>query len=545
MGSQKTERIIHRIMGAENELSSPEPFLLVKESENQPLILRAAVSKQDRRRLINPDDDSFSNRRPKAVLPNQGIIYIDNEHVEYSTPECLGALELALFESAGLQIMTQMMRRLKRKTGLDFKLYKTNRNCCYDVELYPMVDLDVNSWGSHANYLVKKSVFSKRSDFFELIIPFLISRWCLIGNGWIKINATDNTLQFVLSQRAEVMKNNRKAEDKPSFFSKKDSQYADKTRWRRHHDVSGNSTMSAWQLFLKYATLDIILTMAEEKFLKIPPNIYPMDLFEASLFFNADPGSKNPVSLLEEGLRWNALDFQRFYIKQAQEFFAGPGRQSFSPERKLALNLWENIIDAIAHWDLPYLAQFLDWAAILHYFIMPYLKSRGFDPEAILPRGEERPVGKIPTSSNQDVLRDILEFISEYAFMDTAQSPYGQYLRAGLIKKLFPENLVRWATQNPPERTRANWREEILRIIFSRELDKKCLVDSVWEEFTFVFNAGKRSAKILYIKNLDPERYKISARDRKALAQVNRAAKKFRPAISDTHPENEDEINMS
>jgi len=309
-------------MGAEIEFDSPEPFILIKETENHPLILRAAVSEQHGRRLINPDDDR-SNRSSKAILLNQGIVYTDIEHIEYSTPECLDAMELALFESAGLDIMTQMMRRLKRKTGLDFKLYKTNRNCCYDGELYPIADLDINSWGSHANYLVKRSAFSGRKDFFDLIMPFLISRWCLIGNGWIKINETDGALQFVLSQRAEVMKKNRNPEDKPSFFSKKDSQYANRTRWRRHHDVSGNSTMSEWQLFLKYATLDIILTMIEAKSIKMPPDIYPMDWFETSLFFNADPKSKNPASLLEEGLRWNALDFQRFYIKQAQEFFAG------------------------------------------------------------------------------------------------------------------------------------------------------------------------------------------------------------------------------
>jgi len=544
MGSQKIERTVHRIMGAEIEFDTPEPFILIKETKNHPLILRAAVSEQHSRRLINPDDD-MSNRNSKAVLLNQGIVYIDIEHIEYSTPECLGAMELALFESAGLKIMTQMMRRLKRKTGLDFKLYKTNRNCCYDGELYPLTDLDINSWGSHANYLVKRSAFSGRKDFFDLIMPFLISRWCLIGNGWIKINETDDALQFVLSQRAEVMKNNRNSEDKPSFFSKKDSQYADRTKWRRHHDVSGNSTMSEWQLFLKYAALDIILTMIEAKFLKMPPDIYPMDWFETSLFFNADPKSKNPVSLLEKGLRWNALDFQRFYVKQAQEFFAGPGRKTFSPERKLTLNLWENIIDAIAHWDLSYLAQFLDWAAILHYFIMPYLKSRGFDPEAILPSGERRPAGKIPTSSNQDVLRDILEFISDYAFVDTAQSHYGKYLRTGFIKKLFPEKLVIWAAKKPPERTRANWREEILRIIFSRELDKKCLVNSVWDGFAFEFSAGTESAKALYLNNLDPRRYKISARDRKALAQVNRAAKKSRQATANIQPENGDEINMS
>lgn len=531
-------------MGAEIELDSPEPFILVEETENHPLILRAAVSEQHSRRLINPDDDR-SNRNSKVILLNQGIVYIDIEHIEYSTPECLGAMELALFESAGLKIMTQMMRRLERKTHLDFKLYKTNRNCYCDGELYPMVDLDINSWGSHANYLVKKSVFSKRNDFFELILPFLISRWCLIGNGWIKINETDGALQFVLSQRADVMKKNRNAEDKPSFFSKKDSQYASRTRWRRHHDVSGNSTMSEWQLFLKYATLDIILTMIEAKFLKIPQDIYPMDLFEASLFFNADPRSKTPVSLLEEGLRWNALDFQRFYLEQAQKFFAGPGHEAFSPERKLALKFWENIIDAIARWDLSYLAQFLDWAAILHYFLMPYLKSRGFDSEAILPSGERRSAGKIPTSSNQDVLRDILEFISDYAFVDAAQSPYGKYLRAGFMKKLFPEKLVRWAAENPPERTRANWREEILRIIFSRELDKKCLVNSVWDGFAFEFSAGTKSAKALYLNNLDPGRYKISARDRKALAQVNHAAKKSRQAAADVRSENEDEINMS
>src|SRR3989338_4015359 len=86
MSSQKTERTVHRIMGAEIEFDSPEPFILIKETENHPLILRAAVSEQHGRRLINPDDDR-SNRSSKAILLNQGIVYTDIEHIEYSTPE--------------------------------------------------------------------------------------------------------------------------------------------------------------------------------------------------------------------------------------------------------------------------------------------------------------------------------------------------------------------------------------------------------------------------------------------------------------------------
>ena len=45
------------------------------------------------------------NRAINKVLPNGGRLYVDGAHPEYSTPECLSARDVVIYEKAGERIL--------------------------------------------------------------------------------------------------------------------------------------------------------------------------------------------------------------------------------------------------------------------------------------------------------------------------------------------------------------------------------------------------------------------------------------------------------
>ena len=190
--------------------------------------------------------------------------------------------------------------------------------------------------------------------------------------------------------------------------------------------------------------------------------------------FNTDIRFTSTIRL-KNGEEWTSLDFQRYYLKEARRFFA-EGRGTLTPERKWTLELWGKTLNALNRWDLPYLARYLDWAAVLYYEVMPRLKRLGFDPELLFSNssllsdsGPSAPPG-IPCDyefqrkgETETLLKYFLYFLTSYANVDASSSPYGLYLRQGLMKQIFTREEIEFAKNNPPRRTRAKLREELIR----------------------------------------------------------------------------------
>src|SRR5436190_9943989 len=83
-----------------------------------------------------------------AVLTNGARYYVDHAHPEYSTPECVDALELVRYDKAGERILARSMLAARRllDAGQEVVVYKNNS------------DGKGNSYGCHENYLVDRAL---------------------------------------------------------------------------------------------------------------------------------------------------------------------------------------------------------------------------------------------------------------------------------------------------------------------------------------------------------------------------------------------------
>ncbi|QQG45599.1 MAG: proteasome accessory factor PafA2 family protein [Candidatus Sungiibacteriota bacterium] len=490
------KRIKHRIIGLELELGTR---VIGPSGYYTNAFLREVLSRIIHACIIRGALDIESVRSftcGRFVLPNQGQCYSErNNHLEYASPECRGTREAVLHEVAGMEMVADGVRlfRTLKPQYPKVHFYKGNRNCEYfNASGF------LETWGHHANYLIPRRIG------YEVLrrhlVPFLMTRPCIIGNGWVEPLA-GGWVRFYLSQRANLMTKY----DGPdttgidrAFINTRDEPHADKDCWRRLHDISGNSNMSEWQLFLKYGTFDLMLMLLEEnEFLPILPLIRDGRLnsvAERATFFNADIKSKKVV-FLAGGEKWNALDFQRFYIGEVHRYI-DEGRGELTPERRMALELWEKVIDALDRWDLAYLAQILDWAAILYYCITPLLARLGLEVEQLIAplpsyyrnAGEKNIPRDIPLETRRGrakLIDYLLHLLVEYANVETDKSSYGILLEQEKVKRLFKKEEIERAADNPPPYTRAAWREKIFRWIETEGVKQNLALQGCgWEGIT-------------------------------------------------------------
>ncbi len=450
----------------------------------------ASIVEHVNRVLIPPES------RYRRCLLNQARFEVDGPVPEYKSPECLGPRELALHETAAVELIGSAVSTLRLEEHYKdkkFSLYKADRNCQvektdltrYEERKYKETPRDFycppNALGScHSNYLTYRLV--DINTIKKFLITFLLTRWTCIGNVWVEIGP-ENKLVAVLSQRAgligclENSSSNGEGRFKP-LISTKDEAHADPNIWRRYHDVSGNQNMSQWQIYLKHAAMDLMFMMMETpNFLTpLPPIIderfgssadlsqSPSQLTKTLDFFNADIFGERTVRLAN-GIWWRALDFQRYFISEVLRY-KKECRGPFSEEREKGLQFWIQITDAIDRKDLNFLAQYLDWAAILHYAISPILNRLGEELESFLGFSKKRiPYNtKVETGKGKvKIISYIHEIIIAYANVITEKSPYGLLLEKGLIERLFSKEVVLGATTKPPTKTRASCREELVQ----------------------------------------------------------------------------------
>lgn len=431
---------------------------------------------------------------PRPSLMNQAKFEVDGHLPEYKTPECLGPRELALHEATAIDLIGSavLVLRADKKFGNDkFSLHKSDRNCeVVDVKVdvkYESAPSDFycppNSFGScHSNYLTYRQISPEIIKRF--LTHFLLTRWICIGNIWVEIGS-QNELKVTLSQRAGLIGQMYNTASigatriKP-LISTKDEPLANDKIWRRYHDVSGNQNMSEWQTYLKHATMDLMFMMIESPsfLVSLPPivdknrdiNFYPnqnqnqnYQLMKTVDFFNADIFGERTVRLAD-GRNWSTLNFQRYFISEVERY-KKESRGPFNEKREKALQFWIQITDAIERKDLVFLARYLDWAAILYYYISPALNRLGEELESIIgiskkgipyDREIETKKGKVK------VLSYIHNIIIEYANMVTENSPYGLLIKKGLMEKMFSPEEILHAKNKPPAKTRAACREELM-----------------------------------------------------------------------------------
>jgi proteasome accessory factor A len=365
-----------------------------------------------------PDEEE--NRSINRILPNGGRLYVDAAHPEYSTPECVDALELVRYESAGEQIVARSSEEAGKVTSRELILYKNN------------IDSHGTSYGYHENYLVSRSIpFERIVDF---LTPFLVTRQIYCGSGKVHLRGSDPDHPFQIAQRADLIEKRVGLEtmDRRPIINTRDEPHADRERYRRLHVIVGDANMSQFSTYLKTGAMSLVLGVLEEGG---EIGLELEDPVRAIRRISMDPACRVRVKLTD-GRELTAVEIQREYLDRVEGLYAGERRDRVTDD---LIRRWGYVLDVLAD-DPMGLEHEVDWV-IKKSLLERYMRRKGvsWDDEKIS-------------------LMDL-----QYHDLSEEKGLFRRLVRKGWVEPLVPGEAVTDAMADPPEGTRAWFRGMCLK----------------------------------------------------------------------------------
>jgi len=293
-----------------------------------------------------------------SVLTNGARYYVDHAHPEFSTPECLDALECLRYDRAGEEILRRSVEAADRLThdGRQFSVYKNNS------------DGKGNSYGCHENYLVARSVPFDR--IVTSVTPHFVTRQIYAGAGKVgtETAAFDGQhVDYQISQRAEFFEERVGLETtlKRPIVNTRDEPHADPSRYRRLHVIVGDSNLCEVATFLKVGTTALVLSMIEDGATG-PRQLDFADPVRAMHAVSQDLTLRRALRMAD-GSTATALDVQWHLYELARKYAMDHGTGSVGGEDvgTMILDRWGGVLEALET-DPMSLAGQLDWVAKLH-----------------------------------------------------------------------------------------------------------------------------------------------------------------------------------
>jgi proteasome accessory factor PafA2 len=361
-----------------------------------------------------------------TVLTNGARYYVDHAHPEYSTPECADALELVVADKAGERILARSMRAAARllDAGQEIVVYKNNS------------DGKGNSYGTHENYLVDRSV--PFAHLVRHLLPWFVSRQVFTGAGKVGSENGAGIVEYQISQRADFFEEEVGLETtlKRPIVNTRDEPHADPQLYRRLHVIAGDANLCEVSTFLKVATTAIVLAMIEDDF--IDKDFSLAAPVPAMRVVSHDPTCRATVELAD-GSRLTAVELQWEFLRLAQKYADERGLAVCEPDvARMALERWERTLGALES-DPALLDGQLDWVTKLQ-LLGAYAARDGLD------WGD-------PKLSLLDL---------QYHDVRPERSLYERLVKAGTVERLVTEPEVIDAISNPPDSTRAYFRGQCL-----------------------------------------------------------------------------------
>ncbi|MGJ9404714.1 depupylase/deamidase Dop [Nesterenkonia aurantiaca] len=354
------------------------------------------------------------------VLGNGARFYVDHAHPEYSAPEAIGARRAVLYDVAGDRVALAAARRLSQEQHApQVLLYKNN------------TDNKSVSYGAHENYLVPRSL-----DFDAIVaglLPFFATRQILCGAGRVGIGQTSGRPGYQISQRADFFEEQVGLETtvRRPMINTRDEPHADHDRFRRLHVIIGDANMSEYSAWMRVGSTALVLDLIESG---RAPELTLDDPVAALKTISHDPTLTATVPTSRGAL--TALEIQQLYLQAAlaweQEKTPPPGTENL-PDTETAevLEAWQELLRDLST-DLYAAADRVDWIAKLT-LLESYRRRDGLSWDAPL-------LGMVDL---------------QYADLRPEKGLYYKLARAGRMRRLFTDAQLDWATEHPPEETRA------------------------------------------------------------------------------------------
>lgn len=365
-----------------------------------------------------PDEDE--NRSINRILPNGGRLYVDSAHPEYSTPECVNALELVKYELAGDLIVDRSREEAGTITSKDLIIYKNN------------VDSQGNSYGYHENYLLRRDIQ------FETIIrqmtPFFATRQIYCGSGKIHNRGIDSECPFMISQRADMIEKRIGLEtmNRRPIINTRDEPHADRERYRRFHVIVGDANMSEVSTYLKVGLTSLVLGVLEGGG---GLSLELEDPVRAIRQISRDPTCTSRVEL-SGGRRMTGVEIQREYLELVDGYYSGDRRDEVVED---LIVRWGYVLNRLEE-DPMVLSREVDWV-IKKRMMESYMERKGvgWDDENVH-------------------MMDL-----QYHDLREDKGLYRNLVRNSYVETLVTREEVLQAVDNPPDGTRAYFRGMCLR----------------------------------------------------------------------------------
>ncbi|MGH9165561.1 MAG: depupylase/deamidase Dop [Acidimicrobiales bacterium] len=301
-----------------------------------------------------------------AVLTNGARYYVDHAHPEFSTPECLDALECVRFDKAGEAILVRSMEAAGRllPEGQDIVVYKNNS------------DRKGNSYGTHENYLMDRQV--PFAQVVRHVLPHFVTRQLYTGAGKVGSEASGVEVGFQLSQRADFFEEEVGLETtiKRPIVNTRDEPHCDAAKYRRLHVIVGDANLAEVATFLKVGVTSIVLAMIEDDW--FADRDYSLAApVQAIRQVSYDLDLSQPLEMAD-GRRMTALDIQWEYHDLARKYADDRGLDAVGAEVGAdVLRRWEHVLSALEA-DPSTLAGQVDWVA-KHRLLDGYRARHGLD----------------------------------------------------------------------------------------------------------------------------------------------------------------------
>lgn len=367
--------------------------------------------------MLTNTEGEFAN----IVLTNGARLYVDHAHPEYSAPETMSPRDAALYDAAGVVVM----ERAAAAVGLfgeraAIQLYKNNS------------DNKGASYGTHENMLVKRSV--PFSDLVAHLIPFFITRQVFTGAGRLGLGQIGDTPGYQITQRADYFEAEVGLETtmRRPIVNTRDEPHADPKLWRRLHVITGDANLSEFATWLKVGTLSILLSMIEEG-VELPRFEIEDPVVEMRAISH-DIDMRRNVRLVG-GATTTALTIQRAYVAAARAALT----DDTDDETRELIEEWDRVIEDLAV-DPARCADRLDWVAKLKVI------------EAYREREH------LPWDAPRLHLIDL-----QYADVRADKGLARMMTARGSLRRLFTDEEIERAVDNPPRETRAYFRGEVIR----------------------------------------------------------------------------------
>jgi Pup amidohydrolase len=361
---------IRKVCGIETEYG----IVLRGDGESNPitassLLINAYVSSLQRRVAWDFEDESpgtdargdvtgalppeVETNLVNTVLTNGARYYVDHAHPELSTPECVDAREVVVWDRAAERILAESMRVAGDllPEGQEVVVHKNNS------------DGKGNSYGCHENYLMDRAVPFGR--IVAGITPFFVTRQLFAGAGKVGCEAPGTSwrdVPYQLSQRADFFEEEVGLETtlKRPIVNTRDEPHCDAQKYRRLHVILGDANLSEIATYLKVGTTAIVLAMIEDD--ESPRELALAAPVPALRRVSWDT-DLTAVLELADGSRATALEIQWQYLDHARKWAEVRGLEAVGEEVGAdVLVRWEAVLTALETDPLS-LADQLDWVA--------------------------------------------------------------------------------------------------------------------------------------------------------------------------------------